>query len=496
MNRSLVRPLSALATLLGCLLIAACGQRAAAPAPQPAPPTATARPRPTRTPPAPTATQAPPTAVPSPTPFDPAAVGRALQTAYDTTVALERYQLSVTITISDQAGNQQAQAAPGVYQVAYSAKGPPRQGFGTITISYDALVIGSDARGGIATSFDSAGDAYEPQTIEVIRIGDAVYMHCPCVAQSLGDPDETWYTVEADSQLIDALPAHGASVLPYAIDGLDFAAMRPLGQRSLGDQQCSAYAGTAEDARFVTDGLLGGILPGGTAGLNGLFADDAPSEGELTFSVCPDGYLRQVDVAIGGTVMGQTFAIRSSLALAPAPAEATIAAPAAPKPYREATAGVGTATVFNGGNIRSEPSLNGEVYGQLHAGETVDLVAKSADGSWYYVEAPEASGWVSATLLTVDPQLAAAVPVFEPQLADGLVAGPLATVANGGNLRAAPRLDGAVLDQVHAFERVNLLARTSDGNWWKITNPRQVTGWVHRSLLTIDAATWESVPVE
>jgi restriction system protein len=61
------------------------------------------------------------------------------------------------------------------------------------------------------------------------------------------------------------------------------------------------------------------------------------------------------------------------------------------------------------------------------------------------------------------------------------------TVFNGGNVRAAPNLRGAVLDQVHAGEIVELLGRSPDGNWFYIRNPRNQVGWTHRTLLNLDA---------
>lgn len=69
------------------------------------------------------------------------------------------------------------------------------------------------------------------------------------------------------------------------------------------------------------------------------------------------------------------------------------------------------ATVFNGGNIRYRPNVQtGTVLGQLHARQTVTLSARTADGSWYKVIAPEAEGWVSSSLLTIDQAVLAKVP--------------------------------------------------------------------------------------
>lgn len=180
---------------------------------------------------------------------------------------------------------------------------------------------------------------------------------------------------------------------------------------------------------------------------------------------------------------------------APTRVPPTAAPTSAPTPSPEQTA-VYTATVFNGGNIRAAPSLDGAVLGQLHAGEVVTLYEKTSDGQWYYLEAPEATGWSSATLLTIDPAVAEQVPLQGAGTAPTRTPSDLtATVFNGGNVRAAPNLQGEVLDQINANESVELLERTPDGVWFRIVNERGVEGWVHQTLLTIDARVFEQVPV-
>ena len=73
----------------------------------------------------------------------------------------------------------------------------------------------------------------------------------------------------------------------------------------------------------------------------------------------------------------------------------------------------------------------------------------------------------------------------------------MATVANGGNVREAP-INGRPLDQVNAGEAVQLLAKTQDGRWLKVTYARNgaiITGWISRTLLTIDPTIEQQVPV-
>ena len=70
-----------------------------------------------------------------------------------------------------------------------------------------------------------------------------------------------------------------------------------------------------------------------------------------------------------------------------------------------------------------------------------------------------------------------------------------AVVAHGGNVRATPSLRGRVLDQLHAKETVQLLAKTRNGAWYKITDKRGVTGWTSVTLLTISSKD-AAVPIQ
>ncbi len=103
------------------------------------------------------------------------------------------------------------------------------------------------------------------------------------------------------------------------------------------------------------------------------------------------------------------------------------------------------------------------------------------------VEQQATATLVTALTATAQAKLATPTPV----------GGLAATVANGGNVREAP-VSGRPLDQVNAGETVRLLAKTSDGGWLKITYARNgatITGWVSRTLLTIDPAVEQQVPV-
>jgi len=88
------------------------------------------------------------------------------------------------------------------------------------------------------------------------------------------------------------------------------------------------------------------------------------------------------------------------------PAVETVAPPpAATRPPRAQAAGTA--------NMRDQPTAEGStVIGGVTEGEALELRRRTPDGTWYAVETPGGLiGWVSASLLTVPPELAAALPI-------------------------------------------------------------------------------------
>ncbi len=139
----------------------------------------------------------------------------------------------------------------------------------------------------------------------------------------------------------------------------------------------------------------------------------------------------------------------------------------------------------------------GAVYGLNYRQERFAQAAATATAF-----APTAAAIRTATAVVYEQATATLVTALtataQAKLAIPTPAGGLAaTVANGGNVREAP-INGRPLAQVNAGETVQLLAKTKDGSWLKISFARSgttITGWVSRTLLTIDPAVDQQVPV-
>ena len=155
-----------------------------------------------------------------------------------------------------------------------------------------------------------------------------------------------------------------------------------------------------------------------------------------------------------------------------------------------------TTTVRHGGNIRATPSLQGAIVGQVNFNEVVTLLEKTSKGSWYHIVAPAAEGWVSVTLLTMPRTIASQVPVQGAARVAQVPGASTVSVYNGGNVRNNHGPTGAVIDQINARETVQVLAKCNQNVWIKIINLRGTMGWVHKSLLNIDQALIDKLPIE
>ncbi|GEM_PF-506441 len=167
----------------------------------------------------------------------------------------------------------------------------------------------------------------------------------------------------------------------------------------------------------------------------------------------------------------------------PEEAEPTAAPTATTNPIGDADL---VATVSNGGNVREEPLLIDNVVAQINAGEQVEIIGRTPNGLWYFIRnVRNNEGWASITLLSVDPAIAARVPVL-----------PIVSVFTTGNVYAQSSAEGAPVDQVFVGETVNLFQKTANGDWYQVETVREVRGWVSASLLGIPPEVAADVPVD
>jgi SH3-like domain-containing protein len=160
--------------------------------------------------------------------------------------------------------------------------------------------------------------------------------------------------------------------------------------------------------------------------------------------------------------------------------------------------------VNNGGNVRAEPDADARIVGAIQLGDTVEVLEKNQASTWYRIETSSGvNGWTSVLALRPAADVVARTPIEggimpTPPISTptfDLTTGVLVPVFHGGNVRSEPSLNSRlILDQVYTGETVELLARTSNGIWYQVKNPREQVGWVHTTLLRVPQDVAAQVP--
>lgn len=187
------------------------------------------------------------------------------------------------------------------------------------------------------------------------------------------------------------------------------------------------------------------------------------------------------------------------------------------------SSGTGRRAIVTGAvvNVRSAPSVAGELLTQISQNQELRILATSEDNAWYRVCCPlgtviERETWVSADLVrllpnqtapteTTDSVAAATLPSQSRSLLNGDSDSILGTVnATLVNVRSGPSTQFPVVGQVEQTMRLTVVGRTESGDWLQVcclstTNPSTTdeTGWISANLLAFDgdrAAVLASVP--
>ena len=162
-------------------------------------------------------------------------------------------------------------------------------------------------------------------------------------------------------------------------------------------------------------------------------------------------------------------------------------------------------------NLRSYPSLAGEVVGQAKQGERFQIMAVSNDGLWVEVCCPLGSSepthqsWVSTEFMTLEPTAASTSPVVSSAALGDQPGGSMVVVAaqqdipsgvsgtvNGAlvNLRSGPATRYPTVGQVNEQTKVMITGRNADGTWWQICCPPGVpqSSWISAEFIDLAVA--------
>lgn len=127
-------------------------------------------------------------------------------------------------------------------------------------------------------------------------------------------------------------------------------------------------------------------------------------------------------------------------------------------------------------NVRTGPGVNYALLGQVAGGTTLPIVGRSANNTWYQVETPLGTGWVSAAYVALRNEYGAA-PITTGNLAGAAVSGPIAIVNTGAlHIRSGPGPQYTSLGTLAGGEEAQIIGRSADWSWW-LLETRVGTGW-------------------
>lgn len=382
-GRTARRPLHSALLALALVSLAACGRPASSPPSAPSQAAATAA-----QPPATATVSAPDGAATSPT--APAAAAE-LHAAFTRAAELHSYQVAFRYG-------------------AVVADGAP-------LMDYSATFNGDDLAFRFTMPADGA-PAGQPQTLDIVTVGGITYARGPLPLAGAEQP--VWYTLGTRPPPATTPPFTAARLIDLLTERIDLAALATDGTEEIAGQACTRYRGGLDVALGMMDSFGRPTTPEAMAAEATPVVPRMEAQGytfgpaEALVWVCGE-QVRRVQASVQGTGPADpaaAFTLQTSLDLTEVDASSGIAAPVEPVAPGEA---VPLATVFNGGNLRAQPTLQGEIQDQIHAGESVRLLAMSADAGWYRIVNPrDVVGWVSASLLRVSPADAALVTVAAP----------------------------------------------------------------------------------
>ncbi|MDP9311582.1 MAG: SH3 domain-containing protein [Chloroflexota bacterium] len=354
-----------------------------------------------------TAVSMPPaTPVASPTPrptASPADIAAEIQAAVERTKAAGSYEVDFRVTAEGSAA-----------AVGGGADTDRRQSL----FRYDGAVHGN------AFHVVDLRDPFLPSAgnpnhgLELLSVDRQLYAHGPLPLPRA--TKDAWYH-------IGELPAQGGRpflhadvILSRLFEMVDATELVPVKSERRDQQLCSVYQSERMAAAQAVSGFGMWTKPGPEPSLEEQLKEMELDEHTFKAWLCEDGLVHRVEVLFGGQMAAKpetTFRTEIELHLSKFGTVAPIAAPegAVPLASPDALALLPlelTARVQGSGQLRAQPEPEGQVLAELASDDVVHLLRRNQPGTWYLIVAPgRSTGWADATMLAIDPGVAARVEV-------------------------------------------------------------------------------------
>jgi len=135
-------------------------------------------------------------------------------------------------------------------------------------------------------------------------------------------------------------------------------------------------------------------------------------------------------------------------------------------------------------NVRTGPGINYAVLGAVTGGDQLPVVGRTADNTWYQVEANFGTGWVYAGYVVTRNEYGGS-PVTTASAATAEVAGPIGVVNTGAlNIRSGPGSQYTSLGVLAGGTETQIVGRTQDWTWWLLDTPVG-TGWANAIYIIV-----------
>ncbi len=135
-------------------------------------------------------------------------------------------------------------------------------------------------------------------------------------------------------------------------------------------------------------------------------------------------------------------------------------------------------------NVRTGPGINYAVLGAVAGGDQLPIVGRTADNTWYQVQASFGTGWVYAGYVVTRNEYGGS-PVTTASAATAEVAGPIGVINAGAlNIRSGPGAQYTSIGVLAGGTETQIVGRTLDWTWWLLDTPVG-TGWANAMYVIV-----------
>ena len=139
-------------------------------------------------------------------------------------------------------------------------------------------------------------------------------------------------------------------------------------------------------------------------------------------------------------------------------------------------------------NVRTGPGDNYAILGAVGASDELPIVGRTADSTWFQVQTPFGTGWVSGSYVITRNEFGAA-PITTESAQDAPVSGPVGIINTGAlNIRSGPGIQYSSLGVLAGGTETRIIGRTRDWSWWLLETPLG-NGWANRIYVIVRGST-------